>query len=118
MRKLEPLAKSHHRDAFDCGSEPLNLFLKQTARQHAAREGADGCPSGRAHLPDAAATELFRPAGQRRDSEGRFHGQLVRAITQLKLVCEARIHILRVRILLAWPVNAPGCYADAALREC
>ncbi len=37
MRKLEPLAKSHHRDAFDCGSEPLNLFLKQTARQHAAR---------------------------------------------------------------------------------
>ena len=31
------LAKSHDRDGFDCGSEPLNLFLKQTARQHAAR---------------------------------------------------------------------------------
>ena len=37
MRKIEPLAKSHDRDGFDCGSEPLNLFLKQTARQHAAR---------------------------------------------------------------------------------
>ena len=37
MRKIEPLAKSHDRDGFDCGSEPLNLFLNQTARQHAAR---------------------------------------------------------------------------------
>ena len=37
MRNIELLAKSHDRDAFDCGSEPLNLFLKQTARQHAAR---------------------------------------------------------------------------------
>ena len=37
MRKIEPLAKSHDRDGFDCGSEPLNLFLKQTARQQAAR---------------------------------------------------------------------------------
>ncbi len=37
MRNLEPLAKSHDRDGFDCGSEPLNLFLKQTARQHARR---------------------------------------------------------------------------------
>ena len=37
MRKLELLAKSHDRDGFDCGSEPLNLFLKQTARQHATR---------------------------------------------------------------------------------
>ena len=37
MRKTELLAKSHNRDGFDCGSEPLNLFLKQTARQHAAR---------------------------------------------------------------------------------
>jgi GNAT superfamily N-acetyltransferase len=35
--KLEPLARSHDRDGFDCGSEPLNLFLKQTARQHAER---------------------------------------------------------------------------------
>lgn len=37
MRKIELLDKSHDRDGFDCGSEPLNLFLKQTARQHAER---------------------------------------------------------------------------------
>jgi len=37
VRKIEPLGKSHDRDGFDCGSEPLNLFLKQTARQHADR---------------------------------------------------------------------------------
>ncbi len=37
MRKIEPLAKSHDRESFDCGSQPLNLFLKQTARQHARR---------------------------------------------------------------------------------
>lgn len=37
MHKLELLAGSHDRDGFDCGSEPLNLFLKQTARQHAER---------------------------------------------------------------------------------
>jgi ribosomal protein S18 acetylase RimI-like enzyme len=37
LRRIELLGKSHDRDGFDCGSEPLNLFLKQTARQHAAR---------------------------------------------------------------------------------
>ena len=37
MHKVELLAKTHDRDSFDCGSEPLNLFLKQTARQHAER---------------------------------------------------------------------------------
>lgn len=37
MRKIELLAKSHDREGFDCGSEPLNMFLKQTARQHATR---------------------------------------------------------------------------------
>ncbi|MDB6067147.1 MAG: GCN5-related N-acetyltransferase [Pedosphaera sp.] len=37
MRRIELLTKSHDRAGFDCGSEPLNLFLKQTARQHAAR---------------------------------------------------------------------------------
>jgi len=37
VRKIELLAKSHDREGFDCGSEPLNAFLKQTARQHAAR---------------------------------------------------------------------------------
>jgi GNAT superfamily N-acetyltransferase len=35
--KIEPLTKSHDRDGFDCGSDPLNIFLKQTARQHADR---------------------------------------------------------------------------------
>jgi GNAT superfamily N-acetyltransferase len=35
--KIELLTKSHDREGFDCGSEPLNAFLKQTARQHAAR---------------------------------------------------------------------------------
>jgi len=37
VHKIELLAKVHDRDGFDCGSEPLNLFLKQTARQHAER---------------------------------------------------------------------------------
>lgn len=37
MNKVELLARSHDRDGFDCGSEPLNLFLKSTARQHAER---------------------------------------------------------------------------------
>jgi ribosomal protein S18 acetylase RimI-like enzyme len=37
VHKIELLSKSHDRDGFDCGSEPLNLFLKQTARQHADR---------------------------------------------------------------------------------
>ncbi len=37
MSKIELLAKSHDRDGFDCGSDALNLFLKQTARQHGER---------------------------------------------------------------------------------
>ena len=37
MRRIEVLGKSHDRERFDCGSEPLNLFLKQIARQHADR---------------------------------------------------------------------------------
>ncbi len=37
MHRIEPLSKLHDRDGFDCGSAPLNLFLKQTARQHASR---------------------------------------------------------------------------------
>jgi GNAT superfamily N-acetyltransferase len=37
VRKIELLDKSHDREGFDCGSEPLNLFLRQTARQHAVR---------------------------------------------------------------------------------
>jgi len=35
--KIELLAKFHDREGFDCSSEPLNVYLKQTARQHAER---------------------------------------------------------------------------------
>jgi GNAT superfamily N-acetyltransferase len=34
---LELLSKRHDREGFDSGSEPLNLFLRQTARQHTDR---------------------------------------------------------------------------------
>jgi ribosomal protein S18 acetylase RimI-like enzyme len=34
MIKLEPLTGHHERKAFDCGVEPLNSWLKQTALQH------------------------------------------------------------------------------------
>lgn len=37
MHVVELLSKRHDREGFDCGSEPLNLFLSQTARQHAER---------------------------------------------------------------------------------
>jgi len=37
VRKIELLSKAHDRNGFDCGSESLNVFLKQTARQHAER---------------------------------------------------------------------------------
>lgn len=37
MSKLELLSQQHDRDGFDCGVEPLNIFLKQTARQHGER---------------------------------------------------------------------------------
>jgi ribosomal protein S18 acetylase RimI-like enzyme len=57
VRKIERLEKSHDREGFDCGSEPLNLFLKQTAGQHAARGISrtfvlveDGAPEPRAIL--------------------------------------------------------------------
>ncbi len=34
MKVVELPEKRHDRDGFDCGSEALNQFLKQTARQH------------------------------------------------------------------------------------
>lgn len=34
MIKLEPLAGHHNRRRFDCGIEPLNAWLSQTALQH------------------------------------------------------------------------------------
>ena len=37
MYRIELLSKLHDRESFDCGSEPLNAYLQQTARQHATR---------------------------------------------------------------------------------
>ena len=34
---IEPLDAHHDRSAFDCGIEKMNVFLRQTARQHAAK---------------------------------------------------------------------------------
>ena len=34
---IEPLGTHHDREAFDCGVARMNLFLRQTARQHAAK---------------------------------------------------------------------------------
>lgn len=34
MKRIELLDQSHDRGAFDCSSEALNQFLRQTARQH------------------------------------------------------------------------------------
>ena len=36
-RIIELLDGSHDRESFDCGSEPLNRFLRQVARQHNER---------------------------------------------------------------------------------
>jgi GNAT superfamily N-acetyltransferase len=33
-KRIEPLDQSHDRAGFDCGSDDLNRFLRQTARQH------------------------------------------------------------------------------------
>ncbi|MBL1278010.1 MAG: GNAT family N-acetyltransferase [Ectothiorhodospiraceae bacterium] len=38
MLRIEALTKAHKRRLFDCGSEALNRFLQQFARQHAERE--------------------------------------------------------------------------------
>ena len=37
MNRIEILGREHDREGFDCGSEPLNVYLKRTARQHAER---------------------------------------------------------------------------------
>ena len=34
---IEPLDTYHDREAFDCGIDRMNVFIRQTARQHAAR---------------------------------------------------------------------------------
>jgi len=35
--RIERLSPEHDRSGFDCGSEPLNRYLKETARQHGER---------------------------------------------------------------------------------
>ncbi len=37
MLKVEILSRAHDRAGFDCGSEALNVYLRQTARQHTER---------------------------------------------------------------------------------
>ena len=37
MLKVELLSRAHDRASFDCGSEALNVYLRQTARQHTER---------------------------------------------------------------------------------
>lgn len=37
MNRIQILGREHDREGFDCGSEPLNVYLKRTARQHAER---------------------------------------------------------------------------------
>jgi len=37
VHKIELLSRAHDREGFDCGSEPLNLYFRQTARQHTER---------------------------------------------------------------------------------
>jgi GNAT superfamily N-acetyltransferase len=36
-KRIEELNPSHDRENFDCGSEPLNQFLRQVARQHSEK---------------------------------------------------------------------------------
>lgn len=37
MPRVELLSREHEREHFDCGVEPLNAFLRRTARQHQER---------------------------------------------------------------------------------
>ena len=37
MHKIELLSRGHDREHFDCGSAPLNQYLRQIARQHTER---------------------------------------------------------------------------------
>ncbi len=60
MIKLEPLTGHHDRNGFDCGVEPLNLWLKQTALQHQSK----GISRTFVAVPAGAqATAVFHAAG-------------------------------------------------------
>ena len=38
MNRIEPLSRDHNRSDFDCGVEPLNAYLRGTARQHIEKQ--------------------------------------------------------------------------------
>lgn len=38
MNRIEPLSRDHNRNHFDCGVEPLNAYLRSTARQHIEKQ--------------------------------------------------------------------------------
>ena len=38
MLDIEPLGAAHDRESFDCGVDALNLYFRQVARQHAAKD--------------------------------------------------------------------------------
>ena len=60
MIKLEPLTGHHDRSGFDCGIEPLNVWLKQTALQQQGK----GISRTFVAIPnDAAAADAYRIAG-------------------------------------------------------
>lgn len=60
MIRLEPLTGHHDRSGFDCGSVPLNDWLKQTALQHQGK----GISRTFVAVPhDKSAVGTFRQAG-------------------------------------------------------
>jgi GNAT superfamily N-acetyltransferase len=70
--RIETLARHHDVSAFDCGSEPLNIFLTRYARQNQKADGAQTyvCLAGEAvagfatlavgHIEHAHAPELMK----------------------------------------------------------
>lgn len=60
MIKLEPLTGRHDRNGFDCGVEPLNVWLRQMALQHQGK----GISRTFVAVPnDQVATDTYRHAG-------------------------------------------------------
>jgi hypothetical protein len=60
MIRLEPLTGRHDRSGFDCGVEPLNVWLRQTALQHQGK----GISRTFVAVPhDEKAVESYQQAG-------------------------------------------------------
>jgi GNAT superfamily N-acetyltransferase len=55
MLKIKTLEKEHDRSRFDCGTEALNLFLRNTARQHIVK----GISKTFVLIEDTAPTEIL-----------------------------------------------------------